>query len=86
MSANKLVEYLNLCAEYARLPESFVFSGIQKEPGQAQIEVEGERYLVDVRWAMGNAKRLPDRTTKTQMIKALVLSHPSNRQVLNPHP
>lgn len=82
MSANELVEYLNLCAEYARLPENFVFSGIEKEPGQAQIEVGGERYLVDVGWAMGNAKRLPDRTTKAQMIRALVLSHPNNLKVV----
>ena len=75
----ELVEELNRAAEYAGFPERLVISGIAipENPRQATILFAQEPYLVDIAWAMGNARRLPDMTNPAQMAEALALSHPA---------
>jgi len=50
---------------------------IPENPRQATILFAQEPYLVDIAWAMGNARRLPDMTNPAQMAEALALSHPA---------
>lgn len=74
-TASELAEELNLVAEYARLALEFeVKEGPQ--PHQGVVAVSGEEFLVNLAWAMGNTKRLPDRATSGQMMAAIRLSHP----------
>jgi len=79
-TTEELIDYLNLVAEYERLPSSVAFTGYQLDTNMSLVKVSGEEYLVDTAWAMGNAQRLPDRCTKYQMIDALTVSHPDVKQ------
>ena len=49
---------------------------VADNPRVAILRFADETYLVDIAWAMGNARRLPDKTSPMQMAEALALSHP----------
>ena len=76
----ELVEELNFVAEAAHLTTVFTVAG------PATVAGLGESYEVDVAWAMGNVKRLPDRTTSPQMHEALVQAHPDRKGLGPKHP
>lgn len=79
-SAADLAEELNNVAEYARVDIEFAVQD-GPEPGQATVTVDGEDFVVDLSWAMGNTKRLPDRTNRRQILQALTVSHPDVKGV-----
>jgi hypothetical protein len=76
----KLVIELNLVAEYASVEAPF------EAAGPSTVSAWGETFEVDVPWAMGNTKRLPDRTSSAQMREALVQSHPKVKGLGPKHP
>lgn len=71
-----LLEEINLAAEYAQVPDHYAFTGVEVDNQTAIIKVNEERFLVNTAWALGNIKRLPDRTSLLQIRTALALSHP----------
>lgn len=71
----ELVAELNLVAEYAGRVITFEEIG----PTTVGVMDESEVYQVDVAWAIGNVKRLPDRATARQIREALLLSHPDRK-------
>lgn len=70
MDIQELVDELNLVAEYAKIETVF------EAEGPSTVKAWDETFEVDVAWAMGNTKRLPDRTSSAQMREALEQSHP----------
>lgn len=81
----ELAEELNMIAEYAGLDLEFeVKPGPQAHQGLVCIgETEA---LVDLSWALGNAKRLPDRVSKVQVLDAVRLSHPDIKGLSDKNP
>ena len=76
-----LLEELNQAAEYAGLPSYFTFTSETTSPSQGEVRCGSDVYLVDIAWAIGNAKRLPDKCTASQMVQALMVSHPDVKGV-----
>lgn len=82
---------LNNVCEYADLPvEVQVTPAGQK--GHAHVHVlatrgayEDEVYLVDYRWCLDNAKRLPDHCLLSQLRQCLAVSHPDVKGVSDKH-
>ncbi len=76
----ELVEELNFVSEAAGLVTVFEVAG------PSTVRAWGLSFENDVAWAMGNTKRLPDRTTSPQMHEALVQSHPNLKGLGSKHP
>lgn len=70
VSIQELVDELNFVAESANITAEFTVVDSRT------VGFLDATYLVDPSWAMGNAKRLPDRCKPAQMVQALQASHP----------
>ena len=67
----------NAVAEYAGIPGEFA----PAPDGSDAVTFLGETFPVEPSWAVGNARRLPDRTDVVQVVEALRASAPGVRGV-----
>ena len=87
MTPDELADEINLVAEYARLPERYAATArAGSAPNTAVVTFGGSEYAVDLSWAVGNIRRLPDRTSAGQIAEALLASHPDVRAAGPKHP
>ena len=76
-SLTDLLDELNHVADYAKINVTFdVREGDEPTLAVVRLKPSGDIITVDIAHAMGNVKRLPDRTTYGQIVETLSLAHP----------
>jgi hypothetical protein len=81
-SLNELLDELNHVAEYARINVAFeIEEGVEPNLARVTLRPSGDIVVVDIPWALGNVRRLPDKTSYGQIVETLSLSHPKIKGV-----
>lgn len=85
----EILEELLVIVTYANIDADFTVESAGDLTSLVKVESFGQpvgEFLVSSSWAMGNLKRLPDRTTLGQIRFALEVSHPDVKDVGPKHP